>query len=162
MSAIVVYESFWGNTAAVARAIAEGIGADTRVLTTDEATAEELAGADLVVVGAPIIAFSLANNTSRTNVARDKKAPRPADVSHQLMRAWLGSLPRATGRFAAFETGYSWSPSATRRIHRAMHAAGYTEVARPERFLVAGSYGPLKEGELERARAWGATLAAKR
>ena len=26
MKAIVVYESYWGNTAAVARAIAEGIG----------------------------------------------------------------------------------------------------------------------------------------
>ena len=39
MKAIVVYESHWGNTAAVARAIAEGIGPDAHVLSTDEATA---------------------------------------------------------------------------------------------------------------------------
>ena len=161
MAAIVVYESFWGNTASVARAIAEGIGGDTPTLTTDQATPEVLAGADLVVVGAPIIAFSLANNASRANIVTDAKAPRPADVSHPLMRAWLEGLPKASGRFAAFETGYKWSPAATKRTARGMKAAGYTEAAKAERFLVSGSYGPMKDGELERARAWGVTLAGK-
>ena len=32
MKAIVVYESLWGNTAAIARAIAEGIGPEARAL----------------------------------------------------------------------------------------------------------------------------------
>ena len=39
MKAVVVYESLWGNTAAVARAIAAGIGPDARALSTSEATA---------------------------------------------------------------------------------------------------------------------------
>jgi len=30
MKAVVVYESLWGNTAAVAQAIAEGIGGEAR------------------------------------------------------------------------------------------------------------------------------------
>jgi len=30
MKAVVVYESFWGNTAAIARSIAEGIGSGAR------------------------------------------------------------------------------------------------------------------------------------
>ena len=34
MKAIVVYESMWGNTAAIARAIAEGIGPEARALST--------------------------------------------------------------------------------------------------------------------------------
>jgi flavodoxin len=34
MKAIVVYESLWGNTAAIARAIAEGIGLEARALST--------------------------------------------------------------------------------------------------------------------------------
>jgi flavodoxin len=34
MKAIVVYESYWGNTAAVARAIAEGLGPDARAIST--------------------------------------------------------------------------------------------------------------------------------
>jgi hypothetical protein len=30
-----------------------------------------------------------------------------------------------------------------------------------EKFVVTGRYGPLKDGEMERARAWGSSLAAK-
>jgi len=59
MKAIVVYESMWGNTAAIARAIAEGIGPEARALSTAEATAEVTAGADLIVAGAPLHSFRL-------------------------------------------------------------------------------------------------------
>jgi flavodoxin len=49
MHAIVVYESHWGNTAAVARAIADGLGPEARALTTDEAVGPALEGVDLIV-----------------------------------------------------------------------------------------------------------------
>jgi len=42
MKAIVVYESHWGNTAAIARAVAEGIGPEARAMSTAEATGEAL------------------------------------------------------------------------------------------------------------------------
>jgi len=32
-------------------------------------------------------------------------------------------------------------------------------MAKAERFIVAGAYGPLRDGELERARQWGTDLA---
>ncbi|HEY5119653.1 MAG TPA: hypothetical protein VII90_09365, partial [Anaerolineales bacterium] len=57
MKAIVVYESLWGNTAAVARAIAEGLGSGAKALSTAEASAAALAGADLIVAGAPVLGF---------------------------------------------------------------------------------------------------------
>ena len=38
-------------------------------------------------------------------------------------------------------------------------AAGYRRVAKGHKFFVTGSYGPLREGELEAARAWGSELA---
>lgn len=98
MRAVVVYESHWGNTAAVARAIAEGLGPQAQAMNTDEAVGSAVAGAELVVVGAPVIAFA---------------------------------LPRE----------------------------GTRKVAKAERFIVAGAYGPLRDGELERARRWGAALA---
>ncbi len=76
------------------------------------------------------------------------------------MRAWLAGLPHGTGRAAAFETRYRWSPGgATGTIEEGLRAAGYAPVAQAERFLVTGRYGPLKDGELDRARAWGAELA---
>ena len=161
MNALVVYESHWGSTAAVARAIAEGIGPATRAVTTDEATPEVLATVDLLVVGAPVIAFGLPRDGVQRQLAGDVKAPAPADVSHPLLRTWLDALPAAQGRAVSFETRIWWSPrGATRSIEAKLRRAGYAILARPERFIVAGAYGPLREGELARARQWGATLAA--
>ena len=110
MQAIVVYKSHWGNTEAVARAIAEGIGTGARALTTDEATSDVVAGADLVVAGAPVIAFSLPRAGAATQLEGDTKAPRPADVSHPMLRTWLDALPAGRGWYAAFETRIWWSP----------------------------------------------------
>ncbi|MHB1323804.1 MAG: flavodoxin family protein [Coriobacteriia bacterium] len=159
MNAVVVYESFWGNTAEVAKAIAEGIGPEARVLSTDEATDVVLAPANLIVAGAPILGFSLARDGMRHQISRDAKAPTPADLSRRSMREWLEAIPTGEARYAAFETGFRWSPgSAARKIGRALEEAGYIQLVKPERFVVRGSYGPLEEGELERARVWGVNL----
>lgn len=161
MKAVVVYESHWGNTAAVARAVAEGLGEGSRALTTDEATGPAMEGVDLIVCGAPVIAFSLAGGNARRQIAADSKAPTPPDVSHPLLREWLDALPTGAGSAAAFETRIWWSPrGATGTIESKLRKAGYRRLAKGERFIVSGSYGPMKEGELERARTWGAELAA--
>ena len=65
MKAVVVYESLWGNTAAVARAIAEGIGPEARALSTAEATGEAMTGVDLIVAGAPVLGFKLPTEKMR-------------------------------------------------------------------------------------------------
>ena len=161
MKAVVVYESHWGNTATVARAVAEGLGHGARALTTDEATGSLMDGVDLIVCGAPVIAFSLAGGNARKQIAGDTKAPTPPDVSHPLMREWLDALPPGVGSAAAFETRIWWSPrGATGTIESKLKKAGYAKLAKGERFIVAGSYGPIQDGEVERARAGGAELAA--
>ena len=160
MKAVVVYESHWGNTEAVARAIAEGIGPDARALSTNEAIGPELDGVELIVAGAPVIAFTLPREGSDKLIAQDAKAPRPPDVSHPLLRTWLDRLPTGRGFMAAFETRIWWSlRGATGTIESKLRRAGYQRLAKGERFIVNGGYGPLREGELERARAWGARLA---
>jgi hypothetical protein len=161
MNAVVVYESHWGNTGAVALAIAEGIGPEARVLTTDEAVGAVIAEADLIVAGAPVIAFRLASDEARRSLAEGAgKAPTPPDVAHPSMRSWLKELPGGHGRSAVFETRVWWSPrGATGDIERGLEAAGYSPIAKAHRFVVTGTYGPLRNGELERARQWGAELA---
>ena len=160
MKAIVVYESLWGNTAAIARAIAEGIGPEARALSTAEATEAEIAGADLIVAGAPVHAFSLPSEQSRKNAGGGNgKTPAP-DLSHPAMRSWLAGLAPGKGLSAAFETAFKWSPSgATSRIGQALQRAGYRPVSKAHRFLIAGGSGPLRDGEVENAKAWGAELA---
>lgn len=160
MNSVVVYESYWGNTAAIARSIAEGLGPGTLALTTDQATSDVLAGADLLVVGAPLLGFTLPTRGMRTTLPGKTDAPTPADVSHPSMREWLSSLPRSSARFATFETRLKRSPgAATKKIEKGLEAVGCTRLAERERFLVTGTYGPLLDGEVERAREWGATLA---
>ena len=161
MSAVVVYESHWGNTAAIAKEIAAGLGPEARALTTDEASADAIRDAELIVAGAPVIAFSLPSDKMLESLDDEsRKAPSPPDLAHPSMRSWLAGLPHGHGQSVAFETGVRWSPGgATGAIGRGLEGAGYRPVAKSRRFVVKGMYGPLRDGELERAREWGAELA---
>ena len=161
MKVIVVYESHYGNTAAVARAIADGFGPEAQVLDTDEASPTVVVDADMIVAGAPVMAFNLPSDRMLATMAGDKKAPTPPELSHASMRSWLDGLAAGRGRFAAFETGLRWSPGgATGAIDDKLERAGFRRLARSRRFVVKGSYGPLRDGELERAKEWGSELAA--
>lgn len=160
MHAVVVYESFWGNTAAIARAIAEGIGPEAAAMTTDEATPEVVSDADLVVVGAPVLGFRLPTDAVREGLLREYGAPTPPDTTHPSMRSWLAGLPRGKARVAAFETRFRFSPGGSiGTITHEFERAGYRPLGDGKKFLVTGKYGPLKSGERERAREWGAVLA---
>jgi hypothetical protein len=161
MKAVVVYESFWGNTAAIARAIAEGMGQGVRALSTTEASGPAMADVDLVVAGAPVLGFQLPSEGMRHNIAANPGgAPSAPDLSHPSMRSWLEALPEAHGSYATFETGLRWSPGgATAAIGRGLEQAGRRQLVRGQRFVVKGKWGPLRDGEPERARLWGAELA---
>jgi hypothetical protein len=161
MKAIVVYESLWGNTAAVARAIAEGIGPGAQALSTREATPEVIAGVDLIVAGSPVLAFKLPTEEIRDSLrTKPIDAPSPADLSHPSMRSWLAGLRMGNARAAAFETRVRGPfGHATPEITKALAAAGYLSTTKPLSIIVTGKYGPLKDGELERARQWGDELA---
>ena len=161
MKAIVVYESHWGNTAAIARAIAAGLGPGAAAVSTQEASDAVVTGADLLVAGAPVLGFRLPSDEFLASLATNPgNSPTPADFSGPTLRSWLARLPAGSGRAAAFETRLWWSPGgATRAIADGLERAGYRSVDTPHRFVVKGKYGPLRDGELERARLWGAALA---
>lgn len=163
MQALVVFESHWGNTAAVARAVAEGIGPGARAVPTSEATADLVAAADLVVAGAPLMAFGLPSERAIEGIRNDPKAP-PAELDQPTLRSWLEGLTLPAGaagrRAASFETKLRWSPGgATGAIEARLERACFRTIGRGEKFYVRGIHGPLRDGELDRARAWGAGLA---
>ncbi len=160
MKAVVVYESLWGNTAAVASAIAAGLGPGAQTLPTAEATGEVLAGVELIVAGAPVFAFQLSSDRSRKDIGAHPEpgAPEP-DLSGPSLRSWLEALPAGSAKCAAFDTrvlGPFGKGAPT--IARELQAKGYQRLAAPEGFIVVGKYGPLRDGELDRARSWGEQL----
>ena len=169
MEAVIVYESLWGNTAAVARAVAQGIGPEARAMSTAEATPEIVASAGLLVVGAPVHISTLPSAKTRAKAAERAEDPErfpglsAPDLSHSSVRDWLAELPRRKGAFgAAFDTRSpgKWTGSAARSIAGKLKRRGYRQVASPEGFVVMHQDGPLADGELERAAAWGAQLRA--
>jgi len=175
MDVAVVYESMFGNTRMIAEAVAEGLRSDpdvqVAVVPVAGTTSEVLRPVDLLVVGAPTYFLHLSSPRSRQMGLRIGATPskdgsaRPnlePGSSGPGVREWLDSLPRAAPgrRAAAFDTrlGRPLAGGAARSIARRLRRRGYRMAAKPQRFIVADMSGPLREGEHERARAWGAGL----
>ena len=159
MRSLVVFESAYGNTEAIARAIAEGLSrhGDAEACTTDAADSARLADIDLLVVGAPTHAWSL----PRKRTWASAKGANP--LHEPLMRAWLRDLPIGVDRpSAAFSTRFDkpqiLTGSASRGIARALRQQGWSRAATPVSFVVTGTEGPLRSGEVEQARSWGDAL----
>lgn len=78
------------------------------------------------------------------------------------MREWLKGLPKVpSGRRAgAFDTRLPFPAAggAARGIARALRQRGYDVRSNVRGFVVEAAQGPLKAGEAQRAKAWGATL----
>ncbi|MEU7143958.1 flavodoxin domain-containing protein [Nocardia sp. NPDC046473] len=164
MRSRVVYESMFGNTAAIAEAIATGLRTHgtVEILNVCEAASTSAPTVDLLVVGGPTHALGLSRQRTRLDAAGRTEAPVVVDIG---IREWLdAALPVAAGsRAAAFgtKTGKpSWMPgSAARGAAKRLRRLGYQLTDDPMNFLVDGMTGPLSEGELARAQAWGELLA---
>ena len=163
MRALVVYESMYGNSRAIAEAIAEGLG-DVEVLPVHEAAELDL-DVELLVVGGPTHIHGLATTRSRqaaVEAAKDAHVE-PGATKPPGLRVWLRDLQRGDGAHAAaFDTRLDRSPLVTgvaaRGIARRLRRHGY-DLLGCESFLVSDSEGPLEHGELDRAHIWGAELA---
>ena len=170
MRAVVVYESMFGNTRRIAEAVGRGIGGsgDVIVVAVGQAGPGVLSGADLLVVGGPTHAHGMSRSKTRQmalSMARKPDSglalePQAEGVG---LREWFASLAPGSARAAAFDTRMAgpavFTGRASRRIRRELRRHGHTIIATPESFRV-DSANVLRPGEEERARAWGAALAA--
>ena len=69
MRALVVVESMWGNTRAVAEAVARGLGGDPTVIDVDQAPSTLPTNVGLLVVGGPTHALSMSRRSSDSKVS---------------------------------------------------------------------------------------------
>jgi Flavodoxin domain len=169
MSALVVFESVYGNTRAVAEAVAEGLQplGDVRISPVHEAASALVEDADVLVVGGPTHMHGLATSQSRRLAIQageeDGVEVEAGAREEPGLRRWLSERSGRGAKAASFDTRLDRSPLLTgvaaRGIARRLRRRGYELIGDPESFLVEDSEGPLVEGELGRARAWGAHLA---
>jgi hypothetical protein len=162
MRALVVYESMFGNTKVVADAVADGLATRLHV-TAVEVSAAPTAMDDvaLVVVGGPTHAFGMSRPGTRQDAA--KQSQRPLVSAGIGLREWLDTVQGASPGVAAaaFDTRIEkprLPGSAARAAERRLRRLGFRIAARPASFYVAGTPGPLVDGEPERARRWGEHL----
>jgi hypothetical protein len=171
MRALVIYESMFGNTLEVARAVADGIAPALEPDIIDAADAPVEIGSDvaLIVLGGPTHAHGMSTPASRADSAR-RAGDRLVSRGNG-MREWLDAVrPVATPVAAAvFDTrikgpGFLWG-SAAKPAAKRLASLGFQMVVEPEDFIVGGPTGPqfdrLEPGEVERARAWGADVARR-
>lgn len=161
MNAIVVYESMWGNTEAVASAVAEGLGQGVAALEVSDAPGALPDDVDLLVVGGPTHAFSMTRPSTRQEAVKQGAGTTHADRG---IREWLDALPRSDRlSVATFDTRVAkvrhLPGSAARKAAKEVRRRHLGHLVDTESFYVEDSPGPLLDGELDRAREWGDRLA---
>jgi hypothetical protein len=169
MRVLVAFESMWGNTEEVARAVARGIGGSGAGNGAGDVECRDVAadvpasvdGVQLLVVGGPTHAFSM----SRTGTRHDAVG-RGGRQGHEErgIREWLESLPASDQvRVATFDTRVDkvrrLPGSAARAAAKQARRHHLGTLVATESFYVVDTPGPLLDGELERAEAWGSELA---
>lgn len=162
--ALVVFESMFGNTEQIARAIGDGLAPrmQTDVVEVGEAPGR-IDGVDLLIIGGPTHAFGMTRPGTRRSAAQQAAG---ALVSRGIgVREWLAALPTVSSPVAAasFDTRLRrprLPGSAARAARRRLRRLGFDVIDTPQTFWVVGTPGPLLDGEIERARRWGDAVAA--
>ncbi|MCW2771487.1 MAG: hypothetical protein JWR27_2920 [Aeromicrobium sp.] len=165
MRALVVYESMFGNTAAVARAIAEGIqeAMPVDVREVADAPLDVVDQVDLLVAGGPTHALSMSRPRTRAEAFAQGGTSGKVDVG---LREWIRRVPAGdhAASLVTFDTKMSrarrWPGSAAKSAAKAGRRHGVSVADAPKSFYVTDTAGPLVDGEIERATAWGRALGA--
>jgi len=155
VKALIVYDSVFGNTEQIAKAIGDSLAdlTSTEVVKVSEAKLEQLQGTGLLIVGSPTRAFKPtkaivdfliqvpSNGLKGINVAAFDTRVNTEDVNSRILNGFVRIF------------GYAAKPIADK-----MQKKGGNLVLPPEGFFVKDNEGPLKDGELERAAKWAITV----
>lgn len=139
MKAHVLYDSGFGNTRHIAGAIADELAIlHAKAVHVSDFDPGALAAGDLLIVGSPINAWH------------------PTDKVTEMLKA-LGQRGLDGIKAAAFDTRVKVliHGDAAKKMTSQLKKAGATIIADPMPFYVEGVEGPLREGEIQKAAAWG-------
>jgi len=156
MKVLIVYDSIYGNTEKIAQAIGDTlkVQADVQVLRTGEVKPEHLEGVSLLVAGTPTHGAMVSQATTAWLKTLARNSLRGVKVAAFDTRMPVDSIRPAIARFFVKRFGY-----AAPRLAGSLTKLGGALAVPAEGFNVKDTEGPLAEGELERAKAWGARLA---
>ncbi len=144
MKILIIYDSVYGNTEKIAKAIGAAVAGEVKVLRISEAGSIELNLFDALFIGSPT------QGGKPTQPVQDflgrlsesvVKGVKVAAFDTRLSTKWVGIFGYAAGK-----------------IGESLKRKDANLLAPPEAFFVKGTKGPLADGELERAAGWAKTI----
>lgn len=144
MKAHIVFDSAYGNTRAVAEAIAQGLRpVRAAAVSVTDFNPGNLSVGDLLIVGSPINGW--------------RPTPKITELLGQLGNGKLQGI-----KAAAFDTRVRFfiHGDAAKKITKLLKEGGANIISAPAAFYVQGTEGPLRDGELEKAADWARSLAS--
>ncbi len=155
MKALIIYDSVYGNTEKIARAIAGAITPSdgVKVLRVGEANPAELASIDLLIVGSPT------HGGRPTPAIREFLSRIPANALKNVGVTSFDTRFQAKDKGVGIRILLGVVGYAAGRIANTLKDKGGHLAAPPEGFIVEDNEGPLKEGELEHAASWAKEIA---
>ena len=152
MKILIVYDSLYGNTEKIGFAIRDGFkDPETKCVKSTGASAEDVNQADLLIIGSPTYGGRPSEpikNIFKMISGMDLKNKYAAAFDTGMLQEGRGGIVKGIIKFF----GYASPRIADELNHYGMNVIG------AETFFVLGKEGPLKEGELERAKNWAKTL----
>jgi flavodoxin len=141
MKTLVVYDSVYGNTEIIARAIGGALPGGVQVLRVGQVAVGDLETADLLIIGSPT------------------HGGLPTEAIQSLVEE-IGPPAHENARAVTFDTRLTWRflerwGFAAPKMANGLTEKGWTLACAPEGFYVRGlKKGPLKRGEANRAAEW--------
>jgi flavodoxin len=158
MKTLIVYDSDYGNTEKIARAIAGAIrpADEVAVLRPGEADPSALAWIDLLIIGSPT------QGGRPTQAIQDFLSKIPANALENVQVTAFDTRIEAQEQGMGLRILMRLLGFAAGRIATSLQTKGGVLTTPPEGFFVEGKEGPLKQGELERAARWATSVSQAR
>ncbi len=156
MKVLIIYDSVYGYTEKIALAIAGAITPpdEARAVRVGNVNRADLSSHDVVVLGAPT------QGGRPTKPVLDFVTGLPGNALANKSVTAFDTRLSAKDKNAALRLLLKTVGYAAGRMADALTSKGGNLFLPPEGFIVEGREGPLREGEIERADAWGKTIAA--
>jgi len=152
MTALIIYDSVFGNTEKVALAMAEALQNGARAVNVNQVPSLNLQDYDLILIGSPTRGF------------------KPTEAITEFLSSVSPAI-LSSKKLAVFDTRIPLETISNKFFRRIVKAGGYADkgmkkiiekksgqVIGAEGFFVLASEGPLADGELDRAARWARSL----
>jgi flavodoxin len=151
MKCLILFDSYFGNTDKIARAVGSALAAslEVEVVRISELKADTLSGVDILIAGTPTRGFRASDAFKAYLKGMPSTQLKNMKVAAFDTRIALEDMDNKVGHFFIKIFGYAAGP-----LTEQLKAKGGKVIVPGEGFYVKDTEGPLKDGELERAEAW--------